>query len=70
MPYPTNADLPAPVGAHLPDHAQGHLSRVVQSRLRRACERITAGGSGAPDRLGAVKRSYVKAGENWVRRHP
>jgi cation transport regulator len=70
MPYPRNADLPAPVGAHLPDHAQdiyresfnhAYAAHARESRQEAAARRIA---------WVAVKRSYVKAGENWVRRHP
>ena len=70
MPYATNDDLPAAVRNHLPEHAQ--------SIYREAFNHAFAAHAGEADQeerahriaWAAVKRSYVKAGENWVRRHP
>jgi cation transport regulator len=70
MPYPSNVDLPPSVRAHLPDHAQ--------DIYREAFNHAYAAHAGEADReerahriaWAAVKRSYVKAGTSWVRRHP
>jgi len=69
MPYATNDDLPAAVRNHLPEHAQ--------SIYRESFNHAFAAHAGEADQeerahriaWAAVKRSYVKAGENWVRRH-
>jgi len=70
MPYAMNADLPASVRNHLPDHAQdiyreafNHAYAAHESDVRQeeAAHRIA---------WAAVKRSYVKSGESWIRRYP
>jgi cation transport regulator len=68
MPYATNADLPHSVSSHLPDHAQ--------SIYREAFNHAFAAHAGDPRQeeaahriaWAAVKRSYVKAGGEWVPR--
>jgi cation transport regulator len=68
MPYQTNADLPASVRHHLPEHAQdiyreafnhAYAAHAGESRQEEAAHRIA---------WAAVKRSYAKAGDNWVPR--
>ncbi len=67
MPYRVNDDLPASVRAHLPDHAQdiyreafNHAFAAHEGDVRQeeAAHRIA---------WAAVKRSYVKIGEQWER---
>ena len=70
MPYLSNADLPSSVSAHLPDHAQD----IYREAFNHAYA-AHAGESGQEERAhriawAAVKRSYLKSGETWVRRHP
>jgi cation transport regulator len=68
MPYSVNSDLPPSVRAHLPEHAQ--------DIYRAAFNHAYAAHAGEIDRdrrahmiaWAAVKRSYVKAGGNWVPR--
>lgn len=68
MPYRTNHDLPASVRNHLPAHAQ--------DIFREAFDNAWAAHSGEPEceerafriAWAAVKRSYVKDGEQWVPR--
>ena len=68
MPYATNADLPPSVRRHLPEHAQ--------DIYREAFNHAFAAHSGDPRQdeashriaWAAVKRSYVKAGSEWVPR--
>jgi len=68
MPYRVNSDLPASVRSHLPDHAQ--------DIYRAAFNHAYAAHAGEEDRerrahmiaWAAVKRSYVKAGADWVPR--
>jgi cation transport regulator len=68
MPYPTNADLPAPLRRNLPDHAQdifraafnhAYAAHAGDPRQEEAAHRIA---------WAAVKRSYVKVGDQWVAR--
>jgi cation transport regulator len=68
MPYQTNSDLPASVRYHLPEHAQdiyreafnhAYAAHASESRQEEAAHRIA---------WAAVKRSYAKAGDNWVPR--
>ncbi len=70
MPYATNADLPPSVRSHLPDHAQdiyreafnhAYAAHEGDVRQEEAAHRIA---------WAAVKRSYAKSGETWVRRYP
>jgi cation transport regulator len=68
VPYAANEDLPPSVRSHLPEHAQ--------DIYREAFNHAFAAHAGDPRReerahriaWAAVKRSYVKAGEKWVRR--
>lgn len=68
MPYASNQDLPPPVRDALPPHAQdifraafnnAHAEREGDPRQEEAAFRIA---------WGAVKRSYEKAGDQWVPR--
>jgi cation transport regulator len=68
MPYATNRDLPPAIREHLPEHAQD-IFRAAFNNAYRAHE-------GDPRReeaahriaWGAVKRSYIKHGDQWVSR--
>ena len=68
MPYATNAALPASLREHLPEHAQ--------DIFRAAFNHAFAAHSGDPrqeeaaHRIAwtAVKRSYVKVGNDWIAR--
>lgn len=68
MPYRANADLPPAVRNHLPAHAQ--------DIYREAFNHAFAAHAGDPRReeaahriaWAAVKRSYVKVGDEWVAR--
>jgi cation transport regulator len=68
MPYRVNSDLPASVRSHLPEHAQ--------DIYREAFNHAYAAHPGEDDRekrahmiaWAAVKRSYIKAGADWVPR--
>jgi len=68
MPYRSNEDLPDAVRDHLPPHAQdiyreafnhAYAAHWNDPRREEAAHRIA---------WGAVKRSYVKAGSQWVAR--
>ena len=70
MPYPTNADLPPSVRSHLPEHAQeiyreafnhAFAAHAGEARQEEAAHRIA---------WAAVKRSYVKVGEQLDRPSP
>jgi cation transport regulator len=66
MPYRSNDDLPVPVRHHLPAHAQ--------DIYREAFNHAFASHRGDPRQeeiahrtaWAAVKRSYVKVGDDWV----
>ena len=68
MPYATNAALPPSVREHLPEHAQ--------DIFRAAFNHAFAAHSGDPRQeeaahriaWAAVKRSYVKVGNDWIAR--
>jgi len=68
MPYRVNEDLPTSVRNHLSSHAQ--------AIYREAFNHAYAAHAGEADReqrshmiaWAAVKKSYVKAGEQWVER--
>ncbi|WP_119422274.1 ChaB family protein [Desertibaculum subflavum] len=68
MPYATSADLPPRVRSHLPPHAQdvyraafnhAFAAHLDDPRREEAAHRIA---------WAAVKRSYVKVGDDWVAR--
>lgn len=68
MPYNSNEDLPGSVRNHLPAHAQdiyreafnhAYAAHWNDPRQEEAAHRIA---------WGAVKRSYVKIGSEWVAR--
>jgi cation transport regulator len=69
MPYQTNSDLPSSVRSHLPPHAQdiyreafnhSFASHVGDERQEEIAHRTA---------WAAVKRSYVKLGDQWVPLH-
>jgi len=68
MPYRTNQDLPDSVLRHLPPHAQD----IYRAAFNHAFEAHAADPrqDEAASRIAwsAVKRSYVKIGNNWVAR--
>jgi cation transport regulator len=68
MPYRTNEDLPPSVSNHLPEHAQdiyreafnhAYAAHAGDVRQEEAAHRIA---------WAAVRRSYEKVGDSWVRR--
>jgi cation transport regulator len=68
MPYRINEDLPAGVRTHLPEHAQdiyreafnhAFAAHAGDPRQEEAAHRIA---------WAAVKRSYVKIGDQWASR--
>jgi cation transport regulator len=65
MPYEVNDDLPPSVRNHLPPHAQD----IYREAFNHAWLQ-NRGDEATPHRIAwaAVKRSYEKAGDVWVRR--
>jgi cation transport regulator len=65
MPYLDNSDLPPSVRDHLPPHAQDIFRETFNAAWARH-----DGDDGSAFRIAwaAVKRSYEKAGDTWVRR--
>jgi cation transport regulator len=70
MPFATNSALPISVREHLPEHAQ--------DIFRAAFNHAFAAHSGDPRQeeaahriaWAAVKRSYIKVGNDWMTRDP
>jgi cation transport regulator len=68
MPYDANADLPPSVRNHLPEHAQD-IFREAFNHAFTAHERDPRQEEAAfRIAWAAVKKRYVKAGEEWVER--
>ena len=69
MPYRSNVDLPASVRNHLPQHAQDIYREAFNHAF--AAHEGDARQEEIAHRIGwaAVKRSYVKIGDQWVSRH-
>lgn len=65
MPYVANEELPPSVRNHLPQHAQD----IYREAFNHAWQRYH-NDEATPHRIAwaAVKRSYRKAGDMWVRR--
>jgi len=67
MPYASNADLPPAIRSHLPRHAQD----IFRAAFNHAFDahRDDPDGEEIAFRIAwaAVKRSYVKEGDYWVR---
>jgi cation transport regulator len=65
MPYSVNDDLPPSVKNHLPPHAQDIYRQAFNNAWPHHL-----GDEATPHRIAwaAVKRSYRKAGDVWVRR--
>ena len=68
MPYRANFELPPSVRNHLPEHAQdiyreafnhAYAAHAGEGRQEEAAHRIA---------WAAVKRSYVKVGDEWISR--
>ena len=68
MPYATNEDLPPSVRDHLPPHARDIYREAFNHAF--AAHRDDPRREEAAHRIawGAVKRSYVKVGGEWVAR--
>jgi cation transport regulator len=68
MPYATNADLPASVRNHLPPHAQDIYREAFNHAF--AAHAAEADREARSHRIAwaAVKRSYEKIGDEWVKR--
>ncbi len=72
MPYVSVEDLPPSVRAHLPQHAQ----EIYAGAFNNAWVEYAARGPAERERTAhrvawaAVKRKYVKAGDQWVLREP
>ncbi|MHB8875822.1 MAG: ChaB family protein [Myxococcaceae bacterium] len=64
-PYQTNDELPSAVRGHLPEHAQD----IYREAFNHAWSRYRADEAVAHRvAWAAVKRSYVKLGDEWVPR--
>lgn len=68
MPYRTNADLPEPVRHHLPARAQTIYREAFNHAFQVHAKEPDGEGRSHRIAWGAVKRTYEKVGDAWVRR--
>ncbi len=68
MPYRVNSELPASVRDHLPDHAQDIYREAFNHAFRAHARQAGRERRAHMIAWAAVKRSYVKADGDWVRR--
>lgn len=66
MPYRTNHDLPPSVRSHLPDHAQDIYREAFNHAFRAHAGEADRERRAHMIAWAAVKRSYVKDGDQWV----
>lgn len=66
MPYQTNDDLPLSVRRHLPPHAQEIFRAAFNNAWAEYKSRAYQEGIARRVAWAAVKRSYRKAGADWV----
>ena len=70
MPYRTNAELPASVRGHLPEHAQDIFREAFNHAFAEHAAEADQEERAFRIAWAAVKRSYVKAGDDWEPRAP
>ena len=68
MPYSSNTDLPPSVRAHLPAHAQDIYREAFNHAFRAHAGEVDQEQRAHMIAWAAVKRSYVRAGGEWVPR--
>ncbi len=68
MPYEFNEDLPPSVQNHLPPHAQDIYREAFNNAYRQHARDTRQEEAAHRIAWAAVKRSYVKDGEDWVLR--
>lgn len=68
MPYQSNSDLPPSVRAHLPEGAQDIYRAAFNSAFESYSDDPRQEEIAHRIAWAAVKRSYVKRGEVWIRR--
>ncbi len=69
MPYRTNTDLPASVRHHLPPHAQDIYRAAFNSSFASHAGDARQEEIAHRTAWAAVKKSYVKIGDDWVEAH-
>jgi len=70
MPYQSVADLPDAVRRHLPPDAQHMFLEVFNSAWDQYAARADREVIAHKVAWSAVKRQYVKRGDQWVRKEP
>ena len=72
MPYASVEDLPPSVQAHLPQHAQEIYLSAFNNAWIEYAARGPTGRESTAHRVAwaAVKRKYIKSGDQWVLREP
>ena len=65
MPYRTNADLPTSVRGHLPDHAQDIYREAFNHAFAEHAGEAEQEKRAFRIAWAAVKRSYIKVGDDW-----
>ena len=66
MPYRSNADLPPSVRHHLPPHAQDIYRAAFNSSFASHAGDVRQEEIAHRTAWAAVKKSYVKVGDDWV----
>ncbi len=69
MPYRTNAELPSPVRNHLPGHAQDIYREAFNHAFASHMGDLRQEEIAHRTAWAAVKRSYVKSGDDWMPLH-
>jgi cation transport regulator len=68
VPYSSNVDLPSSVRHHLPEHAQSIYREAFNHAFAAHANDPRQEEAGHRIAWAAVKRSYVKIGNDWVQR--
>ena len=68
MPYADTSDLPASVRSHLPAHAQEIYLAAFNNAWEEYASRADREAVAHRVAWAAVKKQYVKAGKDWIRK--
>lgn len=68
MPYKSVTELPDSVRAHLPKHAQEIYQQAFNNAWQEYTQRDDREAVAHKVAWAAVKKQYVKSGDNWVKK--
>lgn len=68
MPYKSVTELPDTVRAHLPKHAQEIYQQAFNNAWQEYTQRDDREAVAHKVAWAAVKKQYVKSGDNWVKK--